>query len=95
MKLVLRFRAVPRRRVPAHIDDSGHALTAAPGFSQNTNYQWSNYNAGFVKLEQRLWHDLSYTVAYTFSKLMDSGGAGTNMYDRRPEREPGAQQRST
>jgi len=57
-----------------------------PNFSQNTNYQWSNYNAGFVKLEQRPWHDLSYSVAYTFSKLMDSGAAGQNMYDRRPER---------
>jgi hypothetical protein len=59
-----------------------------PGFSQNTNYQWTNYNAGYVKLEQRPWHDLSYTFAYTFSKLMDSGGAGMNMYNRRPEREP-------
>ena len=59
-----------------------------PGFSQNTNYQWTNYNAGYVKLEQRVWHDLSYTVAYTFSKLMDSGAAGMNMYNRRPEREP-------
>jgi hypothetical protein len=62
--------------------------TLAPGFSQNTNYQWSNYNAGYVKFEQRPWHDLSYTVAYTFSKLMDSGAAGMNMYNRRPEREP-------
>ena len=26
----------------------------SPVFSQNTNYQWSNYNAGYVKLEQRL-----------------------------------------
>jgi hypothetical protein len=59
-----------------------------PGFSQNTNYQWSDYNAAYVKLEQRLWHDLSYTVAYTFSKEMDSGGAGMNMYNRRPEHEP-------
>lgn len=57
-----------------------------PGFTQNANYQWSNYNAGFIKLDQRLWHDLSYTAAYTFSKLMDSGGMGQNMYDRRPER---------
>jgi hypothetical protein len=62
--------------------------TLAPGFSQNTNYQWSNYNAGYVKFEQRLWHDLSYTAAYTYSKLMDSGAAGMNMYNRRPEREP-------
>ncbi|MCC6857401.1 MAG: TonB-dependent receptor [Bryobacterales bacterium] len=57
-----------------------------PGFSQNANYQWSNYNAGFLKLEQRPWHDLSFSVAYTFSKLMDSGAAGQNMYNRRPER---------
>lgn len=59
-----------------------------PGFSQNTNYQWSNYNAGYLKLEQRLTHGLSFTVAYTFSKLMDSGAAGMNSYNRRPEREP-------
>jgi hypothetical protein len=57
-----------------------------PGFSQETNYQWSNYNAGFVKVEQRAARGVSYTVAYTFSKYMDSGGAGQNMYDRRPER---------
>jgi hypothetical protein len=56
-----------------------------PGFSQNANYQWSNYNAGFLKLEQRPWHELSFSVAYTFSKLMDSGAAGQNMYNRRPE----------
>ena len=61
-----------------------------PGFTQNTNYQWTNYNAGYLKFEQRLWHDLSYTVSYTYSKLMDSGGAGMNMYNRRPEREAGA-----
>src|SRR5262249_55157813 len=62
--------------------------TLTPGFSQNTNYQWTNYNAGYLKLEQRVWHDLSFTVAYTFSKFMDSGAAGMNMYNRRPEREP-------
>jgi len=59
-----------------------------PGFSQNTNYQWSNYNAGYVKIEQRLWHGLSYTVAYTYSKLMDSGAAGMDSYNRQLEREP-------
>jgi hypothetical protein len=58
----------------------------APGFSMNTNYQWSNYNAGFVKFEQRMKGGLSYIAAYTFSKLVDSGAAGMNMYDRRPER---------
>ena len=57
-----------------------------PGFSQNTNYQWSNYNAGYVKLEQRAWRDLSYTFAYTFSKYMDSGAAGMDMRNRRLER---------
>jgi hypothetical protein len=81
-------------RLPQNKDNPESYLTRMPypalppGFSQNTNYQWSNYNAGYVKLEQRLWHDVSYTVAYTFSKLMDSGAAGMNMYNRRPEREP-------
>lgn len=59
---------------------------ALPGFSQTANYQWSNYNAGFLKIEQRLWNGLSVTGAYTYSKVIDSGGAGQNMYDRRPER---------
>ena len=58
----------------------------SPVFSQNTNYQWSNYNAGYVKLEQRLSAGLSFSAAYTYSKAIDSGGAGQNMYDRRPER---------
>jgi hypothetical protein len=58
-----------------------------PGFTMNTNYQWSNYNAGFLKFEQRVWRGVSYIVAYTFSKLMDTGtGVGMNMYNRRPER---------
>ncbi|MEX2260774.1 MAG: TonB-dependent receptor [Bryobacteraceae bacterium] len=57
-----------------------------PGFSQTGNYQWSNYNASFLRFEQRVASGLSYTVAYTYSKLIDSGGAGQNMYDRRPER---------
>ena len=58
----------------------------SPVFSQNTNYQWSNYNAAYVKLEQRLAAGLSFSAAYTFAKALDSGGAGQNMYDRRPER---------
>jgi hypothetical protein len=57
-----------------------------PGFSQNTNYQWSNYNAVYFKFEKRAAAGLSYTAAYTFSKMLDSGAAGQNMYDRRPER---------
>ncbi len=59
-----------------------------PGFSQVTNYQWSNYNAGYVKLEQRLKAGLSYIVSYTHSRFIDSGAAGQNQYDRRPERAP-------
>lgn len=56
-------------------------------FSQVSNYQWSDYNAGFVKLEQRAKSGLSYSFAYTYSKMMDSGGAGQNMYNRQPEHE--------
>jgi hypothetical protein len=59
---------------------------ALPGFSETTNYQWSNYNAAFVRMEQRVWHGLSVVSAYTFGRVIDSGGAGQNMYDRRPER---------
>jgi hypothetical protein len=55
-------------------------------FSRVANYQWSNYNAWYAKVEQRLSAGLSYIVAYTRSKFIDSGGAGQNMYDRRPER---------
>ena len=58
----------------------------APGFSLNTNYQFSNYNAGYFKFEKRLSGNLGYTASYTWSKLIDGGGAGQNMYDRRPER---------
>jgi len=59
---------------------------ALPSFSQTANYQWSNYNATFLRVEQRVWHGLSLISAYTFGKVIDSGGAGQNMYDRRPER---------
>jgi hypothetical protein len=57
-----------------------------PGFSMNTNYQWSNYNAGYLKFEQRATHGLSYSIAYTYAKSIDSGAAGQNMYNRRLER---------
>jgi len=59
---------------------------ALPGFSETANYQWSNYNAAFVRMEQRVWHGLSVVGAYTYGKIIDSGAAGQNMYDRRPER---------
>ncbi len=59
---------------------------ALPGFSQTANYQWSNYNAAFLRVEQRVWKGLSMVSAYTYGKVIDSGGAGQNMYDRRPER---------
>ena len=59
---------------------------ALPGFSQTANYQWSNYNATFIRVEQRVWKGLSAMSAYTYGKVIDSGGAGQNMYDRRPER---------
>lgn len=58
----------------------------SPVFSQNTNYQWSNYNAGYVKVDQRVTNGVSFSAAYTYSKAIDSGAAGQNMYDRRPER---------
>jgi hypothetical protein len=61
---------------------------AVPTFIQTANYQWSNYNAGFLKVEQRFSRGLNYTVAYTWSHFLDSGAAGQNMYDRRPERGP-------
>ena len=47
--------------------------TLSPAFQQVANYQWSNYNAGYAKLEQRLKGGLSYIVSYTFSKCIDSG----------------------
>ena len=40
----------------------------------STNYHWSNYNAAFLKFEQRITSGLSYTAAYTYSKFIDSGG---------------------
>ncbi len=58
----------------------------SPVFSQNTNYQWSNYNAGYVKVDQRVTNGVSFSAAYTYSKAIDSGAAGQSMYDRRPER---------
>ena len=58
----------------------------APTFDHVSNYRWNNYNAGFAKVEQRFSRGLTFTAAYTFSKLVDSGAGGQNMYDRRPER---------
>jgi len=59
-----------------------------PGFSQTANYIWSNYNAGYVKLEQRAASGLSYTLSYTWSKFLTSAGASTaqDMRNRRAER---------
>ena len=59
---------------------------ALPTFTETTNYQWSNYNAWFIKMEQRLWHGLSVTSHYTWAKLIDAAGPGQNMYNRRAER---------
>jgi hypothetical protein len=60
--------------------------TLPPTFDQDANYRWSNYNAGFARVEQRLRSGVSFSVAYTFSTLLDSGTGGQNMYNRRPER---------
>ncbi len=59
---------------------------ALPTFTETTNYQWSNYNAWFIKIEQRLWHGLSLTSHYTWAKMIDVAGPGQNMYNRRAER---------
>jgi hypothetical protein len=60
-----------------------------PTFQQVGNFQYSNYNAFYAKLEQRLRGGVSYIVSYTFSKCIDSAsssGNGQNMYNRRLER---------
>lgn len=44
------------------------------------------FKPGFARVEQRLWKGLSVNSAYTYGKMIDSGAAGQNMYDRRPER---------
>jgi hypothetical protein len=57
----------------------------SPSFSQVGNYQWSDYNAFYAKLEQRLRGGLSYIFSYTYSKCLDSGtsaNAGEDMYNR-------------
>lgn len=59
-----------------------------PTFQQVSNFQRTNYNAAYAKLEQRLKGGLSYIVSYTFSKCIDSAspsGNGENMYNRRLE----------
>ena len=61
----------------------------SPTFQQVGNFQWSDYNGGYIKLEQRLRGGLSYTIAYTRSKCMDSGdpgNSGQDQYNRRIER---------
>ena len=62
---------------------------ASVAFQQVANYENTNYNAGYAKLEQRLKGGLSYIVSYTFAKCIDSGSPGNpgqNMYNRRLER---------
>ena len=59
-----------------------------PTFQQVVNNQWTNYNAGYVKFEQRFQGGLSYILSYTHSKCMDSAspsGSGENQYNRRLE----------
>ncbi|MDX1978766.1 MAG: TonB-dependent receptor [Bryobacteraceae bacterium] len=59
---------------------------AVPTFAQTANFEWSNYNSGFVRMEQRVWRGLSVISAYTYSKTMDAVGPGQDMYNRRLER---------
>ena len=61
----------------------------SPTFQQVTNFQWSGYNAGYLKLEQRLKGGLSYIISYTRSKCLDSGdpnNSGEDQYNRQIER---------
>ncbi|MDQ2899263.1 MAG: TonB-dependent receptor, partial [Acidobacteriota bacterium] len=60
----------------------------SPTFQQITNYEWSNYNAGYIKVEKRFSAGLSMTAAYTHSRFIDSGGGapGQNQYNRKLER---------
>jgi len=60
-----------------------------PTFQQVGNFQWSDYNAGYVKLEQRLRGGVSYILSYTHSKCLDSGtsaNSGQNQYNRQLEK---------
>ena len=69
----------------------------SPTFTQAANYEWTDFNAGYVKFEKRFSRGVSLSLAYTLGKEMDSGaqggagvgggGSGQNMYDRRPDRE--------
>ena len=43
-----RSDSIPSRLRPARL-----IPTLIPSFAQNTNYQWSNYNAGFIKVEKQ------------------------------------------
>jgi hypothetical protein len=63
---------------------------------QAASFDNANYNAGTIKLSQRLSHGLLYVVAYTWSKSLDGGSAlrnntgdtlwPTNSYNLRAER---------
>lgn len=83
-------------------DTSSYAQRApypswSPTFTQVADYEWSDYNAGYLKYEKRLSGGLQLSLAYTFAKEMDSGGqggvgvgggnSGQNQYNRRADRE--------
>lgn len=75
--------------IPAAFSARSPYPQLTPSFTQVVNSQWSNYNAGYAKLEQRLRGGLSYIVSYTHSKCEDSGSPanpGQNQYNRRLER---------
>ena len=57
----------------------------SPAFQQVTGYQYSNYNAFYAKVEQRLKRALLYRVLHTF-KVRGHDRSGQNMYNRRLER---------
>lgn len=69
----------------------------SPTFTQAANYEWGDFNAAYVKYEKRLSKGITLSLAYTYSKEMDSGGqgglgvggnnSGQNQYNRRPDRE--------
>jgi hypothetical protein len=77
-------------RLPAFAGEPRAARTPYPNlvptFAQTANFEWSNYNSGFVRMEQRLLRGLSIVSAYTFAKMMDVTGPGQNQYNRALER---------
>ena len=64
----LKIRSRRRRSPPAPVPES------EPGFSMKTNYQWSNYNAGYIKFEKRLSAVCPSSPRTRYSKFIDSGG---------------------